>query len=295
MSPLRQRLQDALVLRGMAQRSQYSYIHAVARLSRHYRRSPDLLSAEQVQAYLLHLLKERCLARSSVNVYGCAYRFFYGTVLGRDGDAFQIPLGAAPQKLPEILSRDELARLFAAARHAKSRTFLMLAYSTGLRVSELCSLGAAHIDSARDRMCIRVVQGKGAKDRYVPLTAEALQLLRDWWPLSSSRKWIFAAAGDSSQPMSTINAQRWYRTACADAGITKSGGIHTLRHCYATHLLEAGVDLYSLSRWLGHRHLSTTSGYLHLARPDLPAGARREPLSLLGALPTTVRENLAPS
>jgi integrase/recombinase XerD len=169
MTPLRQRMLDALELRGMAGRTQKAYIDAVARLARHYRRSPDRLTAEQVQAYLLHLLRERRLSRSSVNQYSCAYRFFYGAVLGLDGEAFQIPLGAAPQRLPEILSREELARLFAVARHAKSRTFLTVAYGTGLRVSELCHLRVADIDSHADRMCIRVEQGKGAKDRYVKL------------------------------------------------------------------------------------------------------------------------------
>lgn len=284
MTPLRQRMLDALELRGMAARTREAYIDAVARLARHYRRSPDSLSDAEVQQYLLHLLRERRLARSSVNQYGCAYRFLYGTVLGLDGAAFQIPLAAAPQKLPEILSREELARLFAATRHAKARSFLMLAYGTGLRLSELCSLRVTDIDSAADRMCIRVVQGKGAKDRYVPLGADVLALLRQWWRLARPRQWLFAAARDASRPLDKKAPQRWYRAARADAGITKQGGIHGLRHAYATHLLEAGVDLYSLQQWLGHGHISTTTRYLHLVRPDVPDGARREPLNLLGAL-----------
>jgi len=285
MTPLRQRMLDALVLRGMAVRTQEAYIGAVAGLARHYRRSPDTLSAEEVRRYLLHLLRERKLSRSSVNQYGCAYRFFYSAVLGLDGDGFQIPLGTAPQRLPELLSREEIARLFAVARHAKSRTFLMLAYATGLRLSELCHLRVEHIDSHADRMCVRVVQGKGAKDRYVPLSEDVLELLRAWWRLTHPRSWVFAAARDCEQPLDANNAQRWYRAACAHAGITKRGGVHSLRHAYATHLLEAGVDLYSLQQWLGHRHVSTTTRYLHLVRPDVPDGARRQPLNLLGALP----------
>jgi site-specific recombinase XerD len=276
---------DALELRGMAARTREAYIDAVARLARHYGRSPDTLEAEQVRQYLLHLLRERKLARSSVNQYGCAYRFFYGTVLGLDGDAFQIPLAPAPQRLPEILSREEIARLFAAACHAKARTFLMLAYGSGLRLSELCALRAADIDSAADRMCIRVVQGKGGKDRYVPLAADVLRLLRRWWCTARPAQWLFAAARDGGVPTRPKTAQRWYRGAAARAGITKQGGIHGLRHAYATHLLEAGVDLYSLQQWLGHGHISTTTRYLHLVRPDVPDGARREPLNLLGALP----------
>lgn len=285
MTPLRQRMLDALQVRGMAQRTQSAYIDAVARMAHHYGRSPEVLSADDVQAYLLHLRRERHLSCSTLNQYGCAFRFLYGTVLGRDGAAFQIPLTRAPQRLPEILSRDELARLFEVAAHAKSRSFLMLAYGTGLRLSELCRLRAEHIDSAPDRMCIRVEQGKGAKDRYVPLAADVLALLRQWWRQGDHpRQWLFASSRDAARPLDTECAQRWYRAACAHAGITKRGGIHTLRHCWATHLLEAGVDLHSLSQWMGHNHVSTTTRYLHLARPDAPEGARRDPLALLNAL-----------
>jgi integrase/recombinase XerD len=131
------------------------------------------------------------------------------------------------------------------------------------------------------------VQGKGAKDRYVPLPADMLQVLRTWWRLGHPAHWLFPAQSDASKPLDVDSAQRWYRTACALAGITKRGGIHTLRHCYATHLLEAGVDLHSLSQWLGHRHASTTMRYLHLASPEAPDGARRLPLALLSALPET--------
>jgi site-specific recombinase XerD len=276
---------DALMLRGMAGRTQEAYIDAVSRLARHYGRAPDKLTAEEVQQYLLHLLRERHLARSSVNQYGCAYRFLYGTVLGLDGGTFQIPLAPAPQRLPEILSREELARLFAAARHEKSRTFLKVAYGTGLRLSEMCHLRVEHIDSHADRMCIRVEQGKGAKDRYVPLAPDVLEVLRAWWRVARSSGWMFGAARDPAQPMDATNAQRWYRASCAHAGITKRGGIHSLRHAYATHLLEAGYDLYSLQQWLGHNHVSTTTRYLHLTRPDVPDGARRQPLALLSALP----------
>ena len=284
MSPLRQRMLDALVLRGMALRTQESYIDAVARLARHYKRSPDTLSAEEVQDFLLYLLRDRQRSRSTVNQYGCAFRFLYGTVLGLDGEVFHIPLGIAPQRLPEILSREEIARLFAATTRLGPRTFLMLAYGTGLRLSELRHLRVADIDSHADRMCIRVVQGKGGKDRYVPLADDVLQLLRTWWRSAHPGLWLFAGHGDGSQPINDATAQKWYHAARALAGITKRGGIHTLRHCYATHLLEAGTDLHSLSQWLGHRHVSTTSRYLHLARPDAPDGARRDPLKLLSAL-----------
>lgn len=191
MTPLRQRMLDALILRGLADRTQESYLEAVSRLARHYGRGPDRLTALEVQQYLLHLLRERHLARSSVNQYGCAYRFLYGTVLGLDAGAFQIPLARAPQRLPEILSRAELAQLFAAARSEKSRTFLMVTYGTGLRLSEICHLRVEHIDSHVDRICIRVEQGKGAKD----LGAHDLGLQRHDHPAGSGRGSPFRSFG----------------------------------------------------------------------------------------------------
>jgi site-specific recombinase XerD len=276
----------AMQLRGMAARTQEAYIEAVARLAQHYRRSPEVLSAHEVQAYLLHLLNERKLSRSTLNQYGCAFRFLYIQVLGLDGGVFQIPLAPAPQRQPEILAREEVAALIAAAKHAKARTFLMLAYGTGLRLSELCHLRVADIDSHSDRMCIRVVQGKGGKDRYVPMSEDVLLLLREWWRLARPEQWLFFSHHDRTQALNPVNPQRWYQDARAQAGITKQGGIHTLRHCYATHLLEAGLDLYSLQQWLGHSHISTTTRYLHLARPGVPDGAQTSPLALLSALPT---------
>ncbi len=282
-TPLRQRMLDALQLRGMSERTQESYIEAVARLARHYHRSPDLLSADEVQAYLLHLLRECHLSRSTLNQYGCAFRFLYRIVL-ESNDQFQIPLGPAPQALPEILARAELTRLFDAACHAKARSFLQLAYGTGLRVSELCRLRVEHIDSHADRMCIHVVQGKGAKDRLVPLSPDTLAVARAWWLVGRPHGWLFTSQRDPMLALDICVAQRWYRRACAHAGITKRGGIHTLRHCYATHLLEAGVDLHNLQQWLGHSHISTTMRYLHLARPDAPDLARRQPLALLSTL-----------
>jgi site-specific recombinase XerD len=276
---------DAMQLRGMSVRTQRAYIDAVIHLSRYYRGSPEALDGEQIQSYLLYLLRERKLSRSTVNQAGCAFRFLYRVVLERS-ETVQIPLVAAANRLPELLSREEVARVFACAPHPKARTLLMTAYGSGLRVSELCHLQVNDIDSAEDRMCLRVVQGKGAKDRYVPLSPDLLEVLRTYWRAARPRHWYFAAEHDGTRAIAVTTAQRWWGMARDAAGITKRGGIHTLRHCYATHLLEAGVDLHSIGQWLGHRHLSTTTRYLHLARPDLSAGARREPLALLSALPS---------
>lgn len=285
MTPLRQRMLDALVLRGMALRTQESYIDAVSRLARYYRRSPELLSAEEVRQYLLHLVRERQLARSSVNQYGSAFRFLYGTVLGLDGHAFQIPLAPALQRLPQLLSRAEIAALLSHAHDPRTHALLCCAYGLGLRVSELCALRVEHIDSATDRMCVHVVQGKGGRDRYVPLSEDLLALLRRHWRSHRPRQWLFGPRDGEPRPPHIQYAQRGYCRARDAAGIKKTGGIHTLRHCYATHLLEAGVDLYSLQQWLGHNHVGTTTRYLHLAQPGMPEGASREPLALLKALP----------
>jgi site-specific recombinase XerD len=279
---------DALNLRGMAQRTEQAYIHWVAKLALHYKVSPAKLDDQQVQQYLLYLQRDRQLTRSSVNQATSAFRFLYDKVLGRSADAFEIPLGKAPQKLPQILSRQELAALFAHAPNVKARTVLMVCYASGLRLSEVCHLRVANIDSHTDRMCIHVQQGKGGKDRYVPLSVDMLDQLRLYWhtlPGGQRGPWLFGAQSDVNQALDPCTAQRWYHAARSAAGITKQGGIHTLRHCYATHLLEVGVDLHSLSKWLGHRHVSTTSRYLHLAQPGLPEGAQRRPLALLSALP----------
>ena len=289
MTPLRQRMIDAMVLRGFAARTQETYLCAVGQLARHHHLSPALLSDEQVQAYLLYLLQERQRSRSTVNVTSCAMRFLICDVLGQDQRRAQIPLGHAPLRLPEVLSRAEVAALLAAPISPKAKMFLTLAYASGLRLSELCRLRGCDIDSAPDRMCIRVIQGKGAQDRYALLTPELLDDLRLYWRArragAKGSDWLFPSRLMPARPIDRASGQRYYYLARAAAGITKVGGIHTLRHCFATHLLEAGVDLHSVSKLLGHAHLSTTSRYLRMARPGHGAGDNA--LALLSQLPST--------
>ena len=291
MTELRQRMLNAMMLRGFAKRTQESYVDAVAALAKHHRRSPDQLSDEQVQAYLLHLLQERHLARSSVNQAACAARFLYCEVLGQAERRPQIPLGRREQRLPELLTRAEVAALLDAASGLKARTLLMTAYASGLRVSELCALRGRDIESAPERMCIRVVQGKGGRDRFSLLTPDLLEALRLYWRTcrrgANGDGWLFTAAQDPTRPLDSSSAQRFYYQARDAAGITKKGGIHTLRHGFATHLLEAGVDLHSISQWLGHNHLNTTARYLRMASPGYSAGA--DALSLLSQLRTPPR------
>ncbi len=287
MTPLRQRMIDAMVLRGLSARTQKSYLGAIARMAHHYHSSPDLLSDEQVQAYLLHLLQERNRSRSTVNLASCAVRFLVCEVMGQTERRTQIPLGRSPQRLPELLSRAEVAALLGAPMSLKARTFLMTAYASGLRLSELCQLRGCDIDSAPDRMCIRVVNGKGGHDRYSVLPSDLLEQLRLYWRTcrvnATGADWLFAGRRDPSRRLDHNSGQYYYYVARAAAGITKVGGIHTLRHCFATHLLEAGVDLDSISKLMGHTQLSTTSRYLRMARPGHSVGGTA--LALLSQLP----------
>lgn len=280
MTELRQRMDDAMVLRGFAVRTRETYLACVAALARHYRCSPERLDGEQIQAYLLHLIQEKKLAYASVNQAACACRFLFGHVLRQRKVWFQIPMAKVPKRLPVVLSREDIRRLFAACTTLRARAVLMTTYAAGLRVSEVCALQLGDIESAPDRMCLKVRQGKGGQDRYTLLSPRLLEALRQYWQTARPRPWLFPnKAGDG--PMQDLTAQRMYRAACVAAGLANAAGIHTLRHSFATHLLEAGVDLHTIQRLLGHGHLSTTMRYLHLARHRLTGTP--SPLELLDA------------
>lgn len=268
MTQLRQRMIDAMLLRGFAPRTQEAYCDAVFALARHYHCSPEKLSAEQLQSYLLHLIREKRLAYASVNQAACAFRFLFGTVLRRPAARLDIPMAKVPKRLPQILSRDEVTRLIEAAATLRGRTLLTTTYAAGLRVSEVCTLQLADIESASDRMCLKVRQGKGAQDRYSLLSPRLLEALRRYWRDCRPRTWLFANSSGSA-PIDVSTAQRIYCAARDAAGIAREGGIHTLRHAFATHLIEAGVGLHTVQRLLGHGHISTTMRYLHLARSHL--------------------------
>lgn len=268
MTPLRQQMSEAMVLRGLALRTREAYLAAVVALAKFYRRSPDTLTSEQLQAYLLHLITEKKLAYSSVNQASCAFRFLYGSVLRQADVRLDIPMAKVPKRLPQILSREEVKRLIGAAGSVRARTLLSITYAAGLRVSELCALQVADIESAPDRMCLKVRQGKGGQDRYTLLSPRLLSVLRVYWQACRPRHWLFPnRSGRATIDLST--AQRAYAAARDAAGIAREGGIHVLRHCFATHLLESGVDLPTIQRLMGHEHISTTMRYLHLARSHL--------------------------
>ena len=280
MTALRKRMDDAMVLRGFALRTRETYLACVRALAKHTRCSPDQLDAAQIQAYLLHLIQERKLAYPSVNQAACAFRFLFGRVLQQPKIWLDIPMAKVPKRLPVVLSRDEIGRLFAACPNLRCRTVLMTTYAAGLRVSELCALQVTDIESAPDRMCLKVRQGKGGQDRYTLLSPRLLATLRLYWQTCRPQPWLFPnPAGDG--PMRIATAQRIYWAGCDRAGLTDAAGIHTLRHSFATHLLEAGVDLHTIQRLLGHGHISTTMRYLHLAQSRLTGTT--SPLELLGS------------
>lgn len=266
MSALRKQMQADMVLRGMAERTQQSYIDAVVKFAKFYGRSPEQITAEEAQRYLLYLLQERKLAHSSCNIVCSALQFLYGVTLKRRAE-FELPRPKVPQRLPQILAREEVAAIFEHAANLKHRAFLMTTYGAGLRLLEACHLKVADLDS--DRMTLRVEHGKGAKDRYTLLSPELLKELRRYWIAHRPQLWLFPSPRNPQLPMLPKSAQRIYHAAKARAGITKDGGIHALRHAFATHQLEAGTDVHTIQRLLGHGNISTTERYFHLAQQHL--------------------------
>jgi integrase/recombinase XerD len=284
MSPLRQKMSDAMIQRGFAARTRESYLEAMIRMGKYCGHRLDTCSAEEVQAYLLHMVKERHLSYSTMNQAACAARFLYEVVLGQARTDFIIPMARTPATQPELLARKQITQLFEACNDPARRMLLQTIYATGLRVSEACALRVADIDSAPDRMCVRVVAGKGSRDRYTLLRPTLLTRLREYARSYKPREWLFYGISRTSG-VSINTAQRTYQGARHRAGITKRGGIHTLRHCFATHLLEGGVDLFTIQKLLGHGYISTTSRYLHLISPQFAAPKAGDPLDLLAALP----------
>jgi len=274
---------DAMVQRGFAARTQETYIRAIRRMAKHYRRDPALYTPQEVQAYLLHMVKHEQLSYSSMNQAACAAQFLFNTVLGHGREHFHVPFAKVPAKQPELLAREEISRLLVACTHPTRRMLLQTIYATGLRVSEACALKVTDIDSAPDRMCVRVASGKGGKGRYSILSPTLLGLLRAYVRNQRPSTWLFANTS-GAQALSIDMAQRAYYDARARAQITKSGGIHTLRHCFATHLLEGGVDLFTIQKLLGHGHIATTGRFLHLISPQFRPPKELDPLDLLAAL-----------
>jgi integrase/recombinase XerD len=267
MGALRKQMEADMVVRGLAYRTRKSYLESVSGLAKFYGRSPAQISEPECESYLLHLLRERKLAHSSCNVVASALQFLYRVTLRRPEAQFKLPRPRVPQRLPQILSREEVVALFENAANLKHRAFLMTTYAAGLRLSEACHVKIGDIDS--DRMTIRVEQGKGAKDRYTLLSPALLRELRRYWVVHRPPLWLFPRPRNAQMPMLPKSAHRIFHAAKHRAGIAKAGGIHALRHAFATHLLEAGPDVHTIQRLLGHGDLSTTARYFHLAQKNL--------------------------
>jgi integrase/recombinase XerD len=276
MTPLRQRMLDDMRLRNLSPHTLEAYLRAVAQLARYYQKSPDQLGTEEVRAYLLHLVNERRVSPSTFNQVRCALRFFYRITLGRTWTLDHIVCQKEEKKLPVILSRQEVQQFFAATRRLKSRAMFMTLYAAGLRVSEVVGLKVGDIDS--QRMVIRVRQGKGKKDRYVMLSEKLLAVLRDYWKAHRPTDWLFPG----KDPTRQLSRKAVY-IACLKLGrrarLSKRVSPHTLRHTFATHLLEAGTDIRTIQALLGHRSLRTTALYTYVS-PDKVV-ATRSPLDLL--------------
>ncbi len=227
MGALRKQMEADMALRGLAYRTREAYIESVAKFAKFYGRSPDRITEPESQSYLLHLLEERKLAHSSCNVVASALQFFYRVTLKRREAEFCLPRPRVPSRLPQILSREEVAALFENTANLKHRAFLMTTYGGGLRLLEACHLKVSDIDS--DRMTLRVEQGKGAKDRYTLLSPRLLNELRRYWMACRPKLWLFPGSRDPRHPMRPKSAQRIFYAAKDRAGITKAGGIHAAR------------------------------------------------------------------
>jgi integrase/recombinase XerD len=260
-SPLRQRMIDDMTIRNMAPNTQKAYIRAVKNFGRHFGKSPDKLTFEHVREYQLHLISRGLQAATIIPIM-CAVRFFYGKTLGRPNVADHIPLARKADTLPAVLTRDQVVCFLRAVPDLEMRTIFITIYSAGLRISEAVALTARDIDSAN--MVIHVRQGKGRKDRYVMLSEQLLAILRAYWKCAHLSHLLFPGP-DPKRPITARSVQRACREAVRAAGLDTSVTVHTLRHCFATHLLEQGVDIRVIQDLLGHRHITSTTRYARVA------------------------------
>ncbi len=249
-------------IRNLADNTQKTYLLQVSSFARHFRRSPEVLGPEEIRAWIIHLTNERKLASASVQLAVGALRFLYRITLRRDWSDEDFPLPKRPLKLPVILSFEEVTRFFESIPSLKQRTVLMTAYAAGLRVSEVVHLKVTDIDS--QRMMIRVRQGKGRKDRYVMRSPRLLEILRLYWQDAHPREWLFPG-NIPGQPISRQAVGEACALARQRSGITKPVTPHSLRHAFATHLLETGADVRRIQLLMGHRSMATTARYLKLA------------------------------
>lgn len=269
MTHLRQRMLADMQLRGLAPKTQEAYLRAVRQLAQHVSKSPDLVTEEDLRAYFLFLKNEKKASRSACTIALCGIKFFFEQTLQRHWKTFDLVRPPKSRKLPVVLSQDEVRRLLDGVRLPHYRHCLTTIYTCGLRLKEALRLEVRDVDSDRELLHIR--QPKGWRDRYVPLPQTTLTLLRHQWASHRHPTLLFpsrhrGATSQATQPMSPSGAQRAFKAALGDSRIAKHATVHTLRHSWATHLLEAGVNLRLIQLWLGHKSLQTTAIYTHLTR-----------------------------
>ena len=268
-TPLRERMRQDLQLAGLGERTQEAYLRAVRQLAAHYRVPPDQLTEKQLRDYLLFLKNHKRFASASLKIAFYGIRFFYRRTVQRAWATLELFRVPRQKTLPDVLTIDEVRRLIDAVRTPHNKAYLWTVYSLGLRLQEGLHLQVGDIDSRR--MLVHVHRGKGAKDRYVPLPPRTLAMLRQHWETHRHPAWLFPATGRdhrqaaaTPRPMAKASVQGAMRRVVGELGMGKRVSIHTLRHSYATHLLEAGVNLRLIQQYLGHSSLQTTMDYLHL-------------------------------
>jgi integrase/recombinase XerD len=288
MTPLRQRMLNDMQLRGLASKTQEAYALAVRQLAAYYGKSPDQISEEELRDYFLYLKNEKKVSRSTCTQALCGIKFFYEQTLQRQWKTFDLIRPGKEHKLPVVLSTGEVHRILNHLEKPAYRACLSVIYGCGLRLQEGIGLHVGDVDS--ERMCLHIRHGKGGKDRYVPLPESVLPLLRAYWLTHRHPTWLFPAKTKTGAlgTMCPTGVQRAFKAALRDSGVNKAATVHTLRHSWATHLLEAGVNLRLIQLWLGHSSLKTTAIYTHLTRPaeEVAARAINQVMADLPGLPT---------
>jgi integrase/recombinase XerD len=276
MTPLRQRMIDDMRLRNFSPHTARNYLKAVERLAKHFGMSPDKISQEQIRQYLLYLIHERKIAWSTYNVIRCALKFLYEVTLRRTEDFQAIPCPKGEKRLPVVLAFDEVSQFFDTCQSPKYLTMFLCGYAGGMRVSEVVNLRVKDIDT--QRMVIHIRQSKGWRDRYVPLSPRLLETLQEYREKFQPTEWLFTGKL-KDRPLASNSLIRHCQYVSEEAGLGKRVTMHALRHSYATHLLEAGIDLRSIQLLLGHRHIKTTTIYTHVSQERL--ASTPSPLDLL--------------
>ena len=277
MGKLKDQMEMDMKLRRFSPKTISCYLACMRNVAIYFGKSPAELDEEEIRKYLYHLIEERNVSQAVISQSYSALKFFFENTIQKPWNVSKIPRSKQRKKLPQVLSKHEVESIFSVTTNLKHRAILMTIYAAGLRVGEATRLKVSDIDSGR--MAIRVNEGKGLKDRYTLMGERTLEVLRLYYKAYRPSEWLFPGRS-SSEPVSISSVQRVFKTSLHKAGIKKKASVHTLRHCFATHLLESGTDLYYIQRLLGHGSARTTSVYLHITGKDL--SKIKSPIDLLG-------------